>query len=77
MQFAVIISPLCAAIGFAERHGGLDRPMAYLLGFAAVGLTVLAAWAFLPVERFTARVGAAMVRFAQDGRAAAAAPAAP
>jgi peptidoglycan/LPS O-acetylase OafA/YrhL len=77
VQFAVIISPLCAAIGFVERHGGLDRPMAYLLGFAAVALTVLAAWAFLPVERFTSRVGAAIVRFAQGGRAAVAAPAAP
>ncbi len=69
VQFAVIVSPLSAAIGYAERHGGLDRPLAYLIGLGAVGLTIAAAWAFLPVERFTARVGAAIVRFAQGDQA--------
>lgn len=74
VQFAVIVSPLSAAIGFVDRHGGLDRPMAYLLGIGAVALTIAMAWAFLPVERFTARVGAAIVRFAQGEPSVAVAP---
>jgi peptidoglycan/LPS O-acetylase OafA/YrhL len=74
VQFAVIASPLSAAIGYTERHGGLDRPMAYLLGIAAVALTIVSAWAFLPVERLTARVGAALVRFVQGERPSAVAP---
>ena len=69
VQFAVIVSPMSAAIGYAERHGGLDRPMAYLIGVAAVGVTIVAAYAFLPVERLTARVGAALVAWARPAQA--------
>jgi peptidoglycan/LPS O-acetylase OafA/YrhL len=65
VQFAVIIGPLSAAIGYAEAHGGLDRPLSYFIGLAAVALVIGAAWLFLPVERLTARVGAAIARFAQ------------
>ena len=69
VQFAVIVSPMSAAIGYAERHGGLDRPLSYLIGVAAVGLTIATAYAFLPVERITAKVGAALVRRVRPGQA--------
>jgi peptidoglycan/LPS O-acetylase OafA/YrhL len=65
VQFPVIVSPMCAAMVLAERHGALTRPMAYLIGIGAVGLTIAVAWAFLPVERLTVRVGAALVGLAR------------
>jgi peptidoglycan/LPS O-acetylase OafA/YrhL len=69
VQFPVIVSPMCAAMVLAERHGALGRPMAYAIGIGALTLTIGAAWAFVPVERFTARVGAALARFAQSRQA--------
>ncbi len=65
VQFAVIISPMSAAMALAESHGALGRPMAYAIGLGAVGLTIVVAYAFLPVERFTAYVGASVVRLAR------------
>ena len=65
VQFPVIASPLCGAMVFAESRGLFGRPMAYALGLGAVALTVALAGCFLPVERFTAAVGAALVRFAR------------
>ena len=42
--------------------------MAYLIGIGAVALAIGGAWAFLPVERFTASVGASLARFAQTAQ---------
>ncbi len=69
VQFAVIVSPMSGAMVFAESHGALGRPMAYAIGIGAVALTIGAAYAFLPVERFTAKVGGALVGWARPNQA--------
>ena len=68
VQFPVIASPMCGAMVFAESRGVFGRPMAYLIGIGAVALAIGGAWAFLPVERFTASVGASLARFAQTAQ---------
>ncbi|MDE3177434.1 MAG: acyltransferase [Pseudomonadota bacterium] len=69
VQFPVIVAPMSAAMVLAEGHGAFGRPMAYAIGVAAVGLAVGLAYAFLPVERLTATVGAALVAWARPGQA--------
>jgi len=69
VQFPVIIGPMCAALVAAESRGVLDRPMAYAIGVGTLALTIAVAWAFLPVERLTAKVGAALVRLARPDQA--------
>jgi peptidoglycan/LPS O-acetylase OafA/YrhL len=69
VQFPVIIGPMCAAMVAAESRGVLDRPMAYAIGIGTLALTIAVAWAFLPVERLTAKIGAALVRLARPDQA--------
>jgi peptidoglycan/LPS O-acetylase OafA/YrhL len=69
VQFPVIIGPMCAAMVAAESRGMFDRPMAYAIGVGTLALTIAVAWAFMPVERLTARVGVALVRLARPEEA--------
>jgi peptidoglycan/LPS O-acetylase OafA/YrhL len=69
VQFPVIIGPMCAAMVAAESRGVLDRPIAYAIGIGTLTLTIAVAWAFLPVERLTAKIGAALVHLARPDQA--------
>jgi len=70
VQFPVIASPMCAMMVGAEAHGQFDRPVAYAIGLATVALSLAVAWAFLPIERVTAKVGSMLVRSARGYSAA-------
>ncbi len=69
VQFPVIVGPMCMVLVAAENRGMFDRPMAYAIGVGTLALTIAVAWAFLPVERLTAKIGAALVRLARPGQA--------
>jgi peptidoglycan/LPS O-acetylase OafA/YrhL len=65
MQFVVIMVPIAWAIVWADAAGQLNFPMALALGTATVALSLVAALAFMPIERGTLVLSRAMGQLVQ------------
>jgi peptidoglycan/LPS O-acetylase OafA/YrhL len=65
MQFVVIMVPIAWAIIWADAAGQLGFPMALAIGTATVVLSLVAALAFMPIERGTLALSRAVGQLVQ------------
>lgn len=69
VQFPILVGPTSLAICQAAVGGRLSAASALAIGFGSIAACLLAAWAFLPVERLTAALSEALADAILDRQA--------